>query len=272
MLCIGDPDQAIYGFRGADRSLFFSFRDEVGARTFTLPLNYRSVPAIVQAGAGIIGDRRAVPLPPVAVRPGRDRVRVFAAGDPADEAGFIASAIDRLVGGVDSVAVDALRGAGGGRSFADFAVLFRTRAVRDALLPGFERAGLPFTFREDSPVTADEPWRTVAAALRFLGNPADRVALAEILGGPPAPSTGRRAPHWPRTTSRRACSAGWPRRRRSRGSPGPPRSPRVSPSIGTRCCPGSPPRASSRCWSSSWMICCRTPMRHCARAGRRNAP
>jgi DNA helicase-2/ATP-dependent DNA helicase PcrA len=56
--------------------------------------------------------------------------------------------------------------------------------VRDALVPGFERAGLPFTFREDSPVTAGEPWRTVAAALRFLGNPADRVALAEILGRP----------------------------------------------------------------------------------------
>jgi DNA helicase-2/ATP-dependent DNA helicase PcrA len=184
VLCIGDPDQAIYGFRGSDRSLFYRFRDETRARTFTLPLNYRSTPAIVQAGAGIIGDGRAVPVSAAAVRPGRERVHVFAAGDPTDEAGFIASVIDRLVGGVDSVAVDALRGAGGGRSFADFAVLFRTRAVRDALVPGFERAGLPFTFREDSPVTAVEPWRTVAAALRFLGNPADRVALAEILGRP----------------------------------------------------------------------------------------
>lgn len=184
VLCIGDPDQAIYGFRGSDRSLFYRFRDETGARTFTLPLNYRSTPAIVQAGAEIIGDGRAVPVRPAPVRPGRERVHVFAAGDPAEEAGFIASVIDRLVGGVDSVAVDALRGAGGGRSFADFAVLFRTRAVRDALLPGFERAGLPFTLREDSPVTAGEPWRTVAAALRFLGNPADRVALAEILGRP----------------------------------------------------------------------------------------
>jgi superfamily I DNA/RNA helicase len=118
------------------------------------------------------------------VRPGLDRVRVFAADDPAAEAGFIASTIDRLVGGVDSVAVDALRGAGGGRSFADFAVLFRTRAVRDALLAGFERAGLPFAIREDAPVTAGEPWRAVASALRLLGNPADRVALAEILGRP----------------------------------------------------------------------------------------
>ncbi|MCX7031711.1 MAG: UvrD-helicase domain-containing protein [Spirochaetes bacterium] len=184
VLCIGDPDQAIYGFRGSDRSLFYRFRDEAEARTYTLPLNYRSTPAIVRAAAGIIGEQRAVPVPPAAVRPGRDRVRVFAADDPAAEAGFIASAIDRLVGGVDSVAVDALRGTGGGRSFADFAVLFRTRAVRDALLPGFERAGLPFTLREDAPVTAGDPWRTVAAALRFLGNPADRVALAEILGRP----------------------------------------------------------------------------------------
>jgi DNA helicase-2/ATP-dependent DNA helicase PcrA len=184
VLCIGDPDQAIYGFRGSDRSLFYRFRDEAGARTFSLPLNYRSRPEIVHAAAAIIGAARAVPAPMAAVRVGGTRVRVFAADDPGSEAGFIARSIDRLVGGVDSVAVDALRGAGGGRSFADIAVLFRTRAVRDALVPGFERAGLPFTFREDAPVTSREPWRTVAAALRFLGNPADRVALAEILGRP----------------------------------------------------------------------------------------
>jgi DNA helicase-2/ATP-dependent DNA helicase PcrA len=184
VLCIGDPDQAIYGFRGSDRSLFYRFRDEAAARTFALPLNYRSLPAIVEAGTGVLGSERAAPAFPAPVRRGRERVRVFAADDPGAEAGFIVSTIERLVGGVDSVGVDALRGTGGGRSFADVAVLFRTRAVSEALLPGFERAGLPFTIREDAPVTAAEPWRTLAAALRFLGNPADRVALAEILGRP----------------------------------------------------------------------------------------
>jgi len=184
VLCIGDPDQAIYGFRGSDRSLFYRFRDETGARAVSLPRNYRSRPAIVRAAAGIIGTARAAPVAQAAVRAEGVRVRVHAADDPSAEAGFIAQAIDRLVGGVDSVAVDALRGTGGGRSFADIAVLFRTRAVRDALVPGFERAGLPFTFREDAPLTSREPWRAVAAALRFLGNPADRVALAEIIGRP----------------------------------------------------------------------------------------
>ena len=184
VLGIGDPDQAIYGFRGADRSLFFRFRDEPGTATFTLPRTYRSTAGIVRAAAGVLGDRCSVPVPPVPVRSATVPVRRFAAADPSAEAGFIAATIRALVGGVDSVGVHALRGGGGGRSFADIAVLFRTRAVRDSLLPVFQRAGLPFTVREDAPVTGVEPWRTVASALRFLGNPADRVALAEILGRP----------------------------------------------------------------------------------------
>jgi superfamily I DNA/RNA helicase len=184
VLGIGDPDQAIYGFRGADRSLFLRFRDEPGTVTFALPRTYRSTPEIVRAAAAVLADRRSLPALPVPVRRASGPVRWFAATDPSAEAGFIATTIRRLVGGVDSVGVHALRSAGGGRSFADIAVLYRTRAVRDSLLPGFERAGLPFTLREDAPVTAAEPWRTVASALRFLGNPSDRVALAEILGRP----------------------------------------------------------------------------------------
>jgi len=184
VLGIGDPDQAIYGFRGADRSLFFRVRDEPGTVTFALPRTYRSTPEIVRAATAVLADRRSLPAAPIPVRPASGPVRWFAAMDPSAEAGFIATTIRRLVGGVDSVGVHALRGGGGGRSFADIAVLYRTRAVRDSLLPAFERAGLPFALREDAPVTAGEPWRTVASALRFLGNPADRVALAEILGRP----------------------------------------------------------------------------------------
>jgi superfamily I DNA/RNA helicase len=87
-----------------------------------------------------------------------------------------------LVGGVDSVSADAFRESGAGYSFSDFAVLFRTRAVRDALLPSLLQAGLPVTFRENVPLCGAEPFLHLLSALRFLENPRDAASLARLLG------------------------------------------------------------------------------------------
>jgi DNA helicase II / ATP-dependent DNA helicase PcrA len=182
VLCIGDPDQAIYGFRGSDRALFFKFRDETGAVAHGLRRNYRSSAAIVGAADGLMaGDGRTGGSRPAAraMRPEGERIRTARVKDPDEEARFIASAIRDLVGGVDAVSVDAARsGKPGAYAFSDIAILFRTRAVRDALLPGLVAAGLPVRLRSDAPLTEEEPFRSLLAALRLVANPDDAVSLA----------------------------------------------------------------------------------------------
>jgi uncharacterized protein (TIGR00375 family) len=185
LLCIGDPDQAIYGFRGSDRRLFFRFRDQPDVRQFALIGNYRSSSTVARAAAGIIAPQREPGAPlPRPLRPAGPAVRVFAAADPAQEGDYIASCIRDLVGGVDSVSVDAARSRlPGTHSFADIAVLFRTRAVRDALLPSLLRAGLPLAFRDNSPLVEEAPFNLLIAALRLVVNPADPVSRRELAGG-----------------------------------------------------------------------------------------
>jgi DNA helicase-2/ATP-dependent DNA helicase PcrA len=170
VFCIGDPDQAIYGFRGSDRRLFFRFEEAAGAAAFTLRRNYRSAAAIVSAADGVISAERAPGLPAlVPVRPHGAKVRVVACASPAGEARFIASEIRDLVGGVDSVSVEDARARGPGEyAFSEIAVLARTRAVRDALLPGLRDAGRAQSYQKNqTPMPRGTPgahgltvWRT----------------------------------------------------------------------------------------------------------------
>jgi len=197
VLGIGDPDQAIYGFRGSDRELFFRFAEETAARTFSLARNYRSAGAIVSAADALISPARAPGVPRLtAVRSEGCKIRLLKAADPQEEGRLIADSISDLVGGVDSVSVDAARlrerqnaaeyrgrqnaaeyRGRGSCGFADIAILFRTRAVRDALLPALAGAGLPLTSGAGTPLAEEEPFRSLVAALRLVVTPADPVSL-----------------------------------------------------------------------------------------------
>ncbi len=152
---IGDPDQAIYGFRGADVGFFLRFAaDYPGAQTVTLTTNYRSTPGIV-AGAGqaiapatLVPGRVLRPAAPGGARDGQPETITFhQAADPASEAAWIAEAIDRLLGGSSFHSLDTGRADGHGQDgigLADIAVLYRTGAQAAALGQGLTRAGLPF--------------------------------------------------------------------------------------------------------------------------------
>ncbi len=185
VFAIGDPDQAIYGFRGSRRELFFEFRSHAGASAFNLVRNYRSTGTIVRAADALIAPSRSPDVPRLAsTRPDGPAISVFHASDPEEEAGYIASVVLDCVGGIDSVSVDAARGRSSGKySFSDIAVLSRTRAVRDALIPALSRAGLPVTLRDNVPLAQEEPFRSLVAALRLVVNPRDLVSLRELETG-----------------------------------------------------------------------------------------
>jgi uncharacterized protein (TIGR00375 family) len=155
LTAIGDPDQAIYGFRGADVGIFARFAaDFPAARTVELTKNYRSAPAIVAAATQAIA--------PATLVPGRKADAVREAGDTGDalgavtcheaadehaEAAWIAAAIDQLLGGTSFHSLDTGRADGhdhGRLGLADIAVLYRTDAQAGPLGQALTRAGLPF--------------------------------------------------------------------------------------------------------------------------------
>ena len=165
---IGDPDQAIYGFRGADVGFFLRFgRDYPGARTVTLTRNYRSSPVIVSgamqavAPATLVPGRRmsavAGPAPGAA-----ERITVHEAASDRGEGAWIAQAIDKLLGGASFHSLDTGRAdghAGGKLALADMAVLYRTDAQAVALGQALTRAGLPFQKRSMTCWGAGRPFR-----------------------------------------------------------------------------------------------------------------
>src|SRR5262249_3916267 len=140
-LCvIGDPDQAIYGFRGADAACFARFgRDFPSTRMLQLSRNYRSSGTIVTAAKGFIKGFVGAAAEGV-IRPMGSPITLQAAADEAAEAEFVAAAIEDLLGGHDLLAAN--RNGGGpayGKplGFADCAVLYRTDAQSAALRAAF---------------------------------------------------------------------------------------------------------------------------------------
>jgi superfamily I DNA/RNA helicase len=159
---IGDPDQAIYGFRGADVGFFLRFSaDYPAARTAYLTRNYRSAPAIVKASVQAIAPATLVPgrhldaaapagIPPGAV-PGGPTIVFHEAASEQAEGAWIAGEIDRLIGGssfhsLDSGRLDA-RQRHAALALSDVAVLYRTDAQASPLVQALSRAGLPFQKR-----------------------------------------------------------------------------------------------------------------------------
>jgi DNA helicase-2/ATP-dependent DNA helicase PcrA len=156
LAAIGDPDQAIYGFRGADVGFFLSFgRDFPGARTVTLTRNYRSSPVIVAGAMQAVAPVTLVPGRRMSAAAGpapgaAERITVHEAASDRAEGAWIAQAIDKLLGGASFHSLDTGRAdghAGGKLALADIAVLYRTDAQAVVLGQALTRAGLPFQKR-----------------------------------------------------------------------------------------------------------------------------
>lgn len=203
---IGDPNQAIYGFRGADAGSFRRFCQETGAQVIPLKKNYRSTPEILAAagkvleGAGTAGESLD-PIRPVDAAQSRDSIHSMDAAQFLDpihllepvqpsglpvrlaegageraEAIFVAKEINRLVGGIDML--DAQEGFGcleerSPRSFADIAVIYRTHRQAELLETCLKKEGIPYvvTGRED--FLEEEKVRGSLAFFRSLVNPRD---------------------------------------------------------------------------------------------------
>ncbi len=157
---IGDPDQSIYGFRGADVGFFLRFREDYpGARVVHLTRNYRSTRTLVEAAcqairpASLVPDRRLV-----AVRDSgtavAERVVIQPAASERAEAELVVHTLERLLGGTTSFSFDSGRVGHGDApelSFADVALLYRTDSQAAPLIEALGRSGIPFQKRSAPP-------------------------------------------------------------------------------------------------------------------------
>lgn len=189
LTAIGDPDQAIYRFRGADVGIFGRFAaDFPGATTVELTRNYRSTPGIVTAAMQAIAPGTLVPgRTAVAAREGsRDPAGVVTLDEAADEhaeAAWIAATVDKLLGGASFHSLDSGRADGhehGKLGLADIAVLYRTDAQAGPLAQALTRAGLPFQKRSHDLLARRPGVSDVVREMRLAegGDVAGRVAAA----------------------------------------------------------------------------------------------
>jgi ATP-dependent DNA helicase UvrD/PcrA len=182
LTAIGDPDQAIYGFRGADVGIFGRFAaDFPGATTVELTRNYRSNPAIVTAAAQAIAPSTLVPgRTAVAARSGPPgMVTLDEAADEHAEAGWIAATIDQLLGGTSFNSLDSGRADGhehGKTGLADIAVLYRTDAQAGPIAQALTRAGLPYQKRSHDRLARRPGVADVVRELRLAQDAAGEVA------------------------------------------------------------------------------------------------
>jgi DNA helicase II / ATP-dependent DNA helicase PcrA len=195
LTAIGDPDQAIYSFRGADVQFFLRFgRDFADARQVRLTRNYRSAAPILAAAVQAIAPTTLVPgrrLDPARVDPDAPQIALYPAGSVEDEAVFVAKTIDELVGGVSHRSVDSRVVAPDSMSFSDISVLYRTDAQAAAVVDALSRAGIPVQKRSHDRLLDRPGVAAIARELRFAsglgGSLAARVRLtAQVLAERPS--------------------------------------------------------------------------------------
>ena len=144
---IGDPDQAIYGFRGADVRFFSEFqRDFPAARVVRLSRNYRSDRNIVRLSSRLMAtsSTRAV------LEDAPSLITIHEAPTEKAEAEFIVQTLERSLGGHSFFSIDSGRSAdaeGQDLAFSDFAVLYRTESQAAVLVEALQRSGMPFQQR-----------------------------------------------------------------------------------------------------------------------------
>jgi len=173
-LCVvGDDDQSIYGWRGADIRNILDFEDEFkDTRVIKLEQNYRSTKTILDAANHVIKNNMGRKSKTLWTENDRgDGILYFEAENEREEAAFIAGEIERSI-------------RSGGRSYKDFALLYRINAQSRVLEEAFMKSGIPYRIFGGLRFYDRKEIKDIIAYLRLIQNPADDVALKRIINVP----------------------------------------------------------------------------------------
>ncbi len=144
LFAVGDPGQAIYGWRGGSASVFDQVASGWHARILTLANNYRSTGAIVRSTAGLLRDQAGVAAS--TTRPDGEPVLVVRYRDQAQEARWVRHRVQQLLAG--------------GASPGEVAILFRTWRQAEPIMAELGASGVPV---ETRPMDADAQARVVVS-------------------------------------------------------------------------------------------------------------
>ena len=172
-LCVvGDDDQSIYKFRGADIENILSFeRQFKGAEVIKLEQNYRSTQTILDAANKVISHNLGRKGKTLWTDCGEgDKVKLIRGQDERDEANFIAREIMSM--------------AEEGRSFKEFAVLYRLNAQSAVIESALLGSGIPYTIVGGTRFTDRKEIKDIMAYLSVLDNPSDALRLKRIINEP----------------------------------------------------------------------------------------
>lgn len=182
LFVIGDPDQSIYGFRGAAGHCFQRLGEDMpDTRTIKLITNYRSTPEVLGAALPVV-ERN--PGGVRSIRPFRDSgmaVRLVQTADDFAEGVFIAKEIGRMTGGVDMLDAQALDHERPVRAFSDIAVLCRTHHQLELIEKCLRHDDIPCVVHGRGAFLEAGEVRGTLAFLRTLLEPRDAAALETCL-------------------------------------------------------------------------------------------
>lgn len=175
LFCVGDEDQSIYGWRGADFRNVIRFREHFpDARIIILEENYRSTQTILEAAQSVIrfNTERYNEKRLVAARGPGSPIMVYEAFDEEDEATFVVRRVQELM---------ETRGV----RPQEIAVMYRTNAQSRALEEAFVRAGLPYRLVGGVRFYQRREIKDLLSYLRLVLNPHDDLSLVRVLNVPP---------------------------------------------------------------------------------------
>ncbi len=169
---VGDDDQSIYRFRGADITNILNFeQDYRGARTIRLEQNYRSTQHILSAANGVIRNNLGRKGKTLWTNSGDgDKVTIKTVFNESDEANFI----------VSSIMSDYNRG----KNWRDNAILYRMNAQSNALEYAFKRNGVPYQIVGGMKFFERAEVKDMLAYLALINNTSDDLRLRRIINTP----------------------------------------------------------------------------------------
>lgn len=172
-LCVvGDVDQSIYSWRGADYKIILNFqRDYKKSTLIKLEQNYRSTEIILEAANKVIlNNTERLKKELFSIKGKGEKITCYEAASESDEADFIARKIVSKAGGI--------------KNYNDFAILYRTNAQSRAIEEALMAKGVPYKIIGGLKFYDRKEIKDTVSYLKILFNPMDNVALRRVINVP----------------------------------------------------------------------------------------
>ena len=171
---VGDDDQSIYGWRGADIRNILDFEKNFGnCHVFKLEKNYRSTAHILEAASSVVkNNKNRAPKELIAHNGAGEKLGLIETNDEMEEADAVVNALEKEI---------KLQK----RNFSDFAILYRTNSQSRSLEDAFRRSGIPYNIVGGFRFYERKEIKDLIGYLSLIVNPKDTISLRRVINFPP---------------------------------------------------------------------------------------